>query len=429
MARLGRGLSRLQLQAQNRAKVLAAARAEFAARGFEGAKVDAIAERAGLTRGAVYSNFSGKRALYFSVLADLAEGAPAPRRPEPPATPAAALGAYARILLTGLPLTSEHGRLGSRLQQEILAEEATRSAYAQLLKLDAVVLGLCLEEVHRRGASAAAPRRVRSREPGSAPRVVRSPDPGAAPRMVRAAEAALTFLYGARQLADSAPGFVDPFHAVAACERLAAVADDGSWPPAYLPYAAEAVPCDRPWEPPPATDVLRARPARLGGADGVVAVLGLQRLEAVEELVRSAEPGAQVTAVLVSADPHELTPLARLTLAELRTCVSGVFPPETWPALRIVYDGTHAVAGAVGLDAVDDGTEAAVRIEAGRITAFAGGRGACHAAASSSATGPSAATAEPSPAATKPSPAVTRTSPAATRTSPPPVPAERPVPH
>ncbi|GAB3895927.1 hypothetical protein GCM10027612_49470 [Microbispora bryophytorum subsp. camponoti] len=66
-------LTRAELQARNRARVLTAAHDEFTERGFRDAKVDAIADRAGLTRGAVYSNFPGKRALYFSVLADLAE--------------------------------------------------------------------------------------------------------------------------------------------------------------------------------------------------------------------------------------------------------------------------------------------------------------------------------------------------------------------
>ena len=56
------------MQERNRAKVLAAARAEFVERGFRDAKIDVIAARAGLTRGAVYSNFPGKRALYFTVL-------------------------------------------------------------------------------------------------------------------------------------------------------------------------------------------------------------------------------------------------------------------------------------------------------------------------------------------------------------------------
>ncbi|NGO79413.1 TetR/AcrR family transcriptional regulator [Streptomyces sp. YC504] len=355
-------LSRVELQAQNRAKVLAAARAEFAARGFDGAKVDAIAERAGLTRGAVYSNFSGKRALYFSVLAELAQGAPAPEPTKSPAaalkspaTPAEALGAFARVLLTRLPLTSEHGRLGSRLQQEILAEESTRGAYAQLLKLDAILLALCLEAL------------------------------GGDRRMVRAAESALTFLHGARQLADSAPGFVDPFQAVTACERLAVIEDDGSWPPAHLPYGVRAASCDRPWSPPPTTDILRAGPARL--QEGVVAVLGLQRLEAVEELVRSAPPGTQVTAVLITTDPHERAPLARLALAELSTCLRSVFPPPLRPALQLAYDESGAVAEAVGLDAGDDSTEAAVRIEGGRIVATATGRGACHAAAAPASVG------------------------------------------
>src|SRR5207342_971783 len=63
-------LTRAELQEQNRAKVLAAARTEFVERGYRDAKVDDIAERAALTRGAVYSNFPGKRALYFAVLAE-----------------------------------------------------------------------------------------------------------------------------------------------------------------------------------------------------------------------------------------------------------------------------------------------------------------------------------------------------------------------
>src|ERR1700704_796327 len=66
-------LSRAETQERNRAKVLAAARAEFTERGFRDAKIDAIAERAELTRGAVYSNFPGKRALYFAVLAEDAD--------------------------------------------------------------------------------------------------------------------------------------------------------------------------------------------------------------------------------------------------------------------------------------------------------------------------------------------------------------------
>ncbi|MFC7714122.1 TetR/AcrR family transcriptional regulator [Nonomuraea recticatena] len=81
-------LSRAQTQQLNRARVLRAARQEFAERGFREAKVDGIAERAGLTRGAVYSNFPGKRALYFAVLAELAEQAPSRNGPSRTCGPA-----------------------------------------------------------------------------------------------------------------------------------------------------------------------------------------------------------------------------------------------------------------------------------------------------------------------------------------------------
>ncbi|NBH04965.1 TetR family transcriptional regulator, partial [Amycolatopsis sp. SID8362] len=89
-------LSRAETQERNRAKVLAAARDEFAGRGFREAKIDVIADRAELTRGAVYSNFPGKRALYFAVLADLAERAPRPATPPPDAGAADVLAAFAR---------------------------------------------------------------------------------------------------------------------------------------------------------------------------------------------------------------------------------------------------------------------------------------------------------------------------------------------
>ena len=74
-------LTRAETQERNRAKVLAAARTEFAERGFRDAKIDSIAERAGLTRGAVYSNFPGKRALYFAILADPSRARPAAAAP------------------------------------------------------------------------------------------------------------------------------------------------------------------------------------------------------------------------------------------------------------------------------------------------------------------------------------------------------------
>lgn len=97
------GLSRAETQVRNRAKVLSAARDEFARRGFRDAKIDVIAERAELTRGAVYSNFPGKRALYFAVLADLAEHAPRPATPPSHPSASDALAAFARAWVARLP--------------------------------------------------------------------------------------------------------------------------------------------------------------------------------------------------------------------------------------------------------------------------------------------------------------------------------------
>jgi len=55
----------------SRARLLAAARAEFAARGFAGASVDRIAARARLTKAMIYYHFQGKEGLYRAVLQEV----------------------------------------------------------------------------------------------------------------------------------------------------------------------------------------------------------------------------------------------------------------------------------------------------------------------------------------------------------------------
>jgi AcrR family transcriptional regulator len=51
-----------------RNRLLDAATAEFASRGYAGATLEGIGERAGVTKGGVYFHFRGKEALFFSVL-------------------------------------------------------------------------------------------------------------------------------------------------------------------------------------------------------------------------------------------------------------------------------------------------------------------------------------------------------------------------
>jgi AcrR family transcriptional regulator len=348
-------LSRMQMQEHNRAKVLAAARAEFTERGFRDAKIDQIAERAELTRGAVYSNFPGKRALYFAVLARSAEQTPDPEYPPTARTPAAALADFARAWLARLPLATEDQRSATRLGQdllpEILADERISQPFAQLTSLSAILLGRCLEQLRPTTS-----------------------------RMVRVAEIALTTLHGASQLATAAPGFGEPFAVVRACEQLAALDLDDVWQPAHLPYIAPARPIDQRWTPPTATDALRNEPAHLNH-DGVLAVLGLHRLTAIEEAIRAAPPTATVTAALVTSNPDELGPLAHLTITELRGCLKAAVPTSAWPRLQLVHDESGVLAAAAGVPSASDATESAVRIQGGRIIARADGYGACHAAA------------------------------------------------
>ncbi|WP_203704696.1 TetR/AcrR family transcriptional regulator [Asanoa iriomotensis] len=342
-------LSRAEAQQRTREKVLAAARTEFLERGYRATKIDAIAERAELTRGAVYSNFPSKRALYFAVLGAAAM-TDAPDA-EPTATsPREALAEFARAWTARLPLWTDDdrspSRLGVDLLPEIMADERTRWPYAQLMKLNALLLGLALENL------AFAHLRTRTG------------------RRVRIAESALTTLHGATQLAAAAPGFVEPFDVVRSCAQLADLDLDDAWLPPHLPYAVRPRPVDERWSPPPG-----------GPSGGVVAILGLHRLGAVEEAVRATPPGTDVTLVLVSSDPGELSALARLALAEVETCLRAAFPPTALPRLAVLHDDTGALAAAAGVPAVSDATEAAILIRDGRIVARAEGFGACHAAA------------------------------------------------
>ncbi|CAM3428543.1 TetR/AcrR family transcriptional regulator [Kibdelosporangium persicum] len=325
-------LTRAEAQERTRAKVLAAARDEFAERGFRDAKIDEIAHRAELTRGAVYSNFPGKRALYFAVLAEAAAHQTDPRHPGTPTTPREALGRFARAWVTRLPLATDgadgQARLAVDLIPEIVADERTRKPFAQLMWLGAIQLGLALENLR----------------PGN--------------RQVRLAQTALTTLQGASQLAAAAPGFGEPFTVVTACERLADTDFDDAW------LTPQTTP-----------DVQTVDEPSTLTRDGVVAVLGLHRLSAVEEALRA---GADVTLIVVTSDPGELIPLARLMVTEFTGLLRHAFPPSALPRLTIVVDDTPPA----GIESVTDTTEIALRVESGRTVLRAEGFGACHAAAS-----------------------------------------------
>jgi AcrR family transcriptional regulator len=303
--------SRAEAQQQNRAKILAAARATFAARGFRDVKIDDIAEEAELTRGAVYSNFPGKRALYFAVLANETADVPALK---PAETIKDALSGFALVSVR------QHSRLAQDLMPQILAEESSRKAYAQLVELNSIMLGLGLENMH--------------------PRVT---GPW---RRVRLATMALTTLSGASQLQDVDPDLVEPFDVIGACEALADLDINDAWAPTPEPSVRTVD-----WNPPEARDALYGTPVDLDE----VTFLGLHRLGAVEDVARR-----KGTVVIVMAEPDELGPLVRLNLARLGTVLSHTLAPESRPDVRIVCDETGAIAQAAGVP-VSDRTDTAVR--------------------------------------------------------------------
>lgn len=352
-------LSRVQQQERTRATVLGAARREFSEYGYANAKVDRIAERAELTRGAVYSNFPSKRALYLAVLVDMVERSPTGEAPpSSPPSAAAALGAFARVWLERLPLadaTPGDGHLQLRSLAGVLDDEPARTALAQATRLEALLFALALE--------------------------AHPPQRSGPARRVRLAELVLTLLNGAGSLVETAPGFGDPFDVARACEQLAGFHLTDTWDPPHLPYAAPAQPCQDPWTPPAElTDEIAGRRVDLDEG-GVIAFLGSSRLAAAEEAARAARPGDRVTVIVQTGDPAEIGRLVRLRISDLTGCLRRVFTPDAWPRLRLVLDDRALAAAAAGLPDADDATEAAVRIQDGRIVARARGRGAAHAAA------------------------------------------------
>lgn len=61
-------LTRQESRAQTRERLLEAAARIFSQRGFDAASVDEIAEEAGFSKGAVYSNFASKEELFMTLL-------------------------------------------------------------------------------------------------------------------------------------------------------------------------------------------------------------------------------------------------------------------------------------------------------------------------------------------------------------------------
>src|SRR5690606_24743707 len=62
---------RVETMAENRARLISAARTVFAQKGFSAASMDEMTAGAGLTRGALYHNFGDKRGLFAAVVSQV----------------------------------------------------------------------------------------------------------------------------------------------------------------------------------------------------------------------------------------------------------------------------------------------------------------------------------------------------------------------
>jgi AcrR family transcriptional regulator len=124
----------------SRADIIRAARAEFAACGFDAAGVDRIAERAGINKAMLYYHFGSKRELYLTVFRETLSAvlANARRAAESPAASSIArLDAYVASLLE---TATEDPQMVPMLMRELA--DGARHLDAQTLRLMTGVFGV-----------------------------------------------------------------------------------------------------------------------------------------------------------------------------------------------------------------------------------------------------------------------------------------------
>jgi AcrR family transcriptional regulator len=101
-------LTREEKKARTRAQLIDAAATVFARRGYVAASLDEVAEEAGLTKGAVYSNFNSKEDLFQAVIEERLSG---PMRHG------------AEIIDRSIGTTEDHAMAGARLFVDTVEKE------------------------------------------------------------------------------------------------------------------------------------------------------------------------------------------------------------------------------------------------------------------------------------------------------------------
>lgn len=138
-----------QAETSSRDLLLAAARHEFATKGFEGARVDAIAQRAGVNKQLVYHHFGSKEDLYGKVL-ELAYDGIRERERALDLERLSPVTAMRRLIETSFDYLCENRDFVALLTDENLHRGRHLKRIAQLQSLNSPLIG-ALRDILKRG--------------------------------------------------------------------------------------------------------------------------------------------------------------------------------------------------------------------------------------------------------------------------------------
>jgi AcrR family transcriptional regulator len=133
-------------RAEVRRRLLDAAAEVFAHRGYEAARLDEIAAAAGFTKGAVYSNFAGKPALFAALVAQEARTELAIGSREVGAHPGHTLDGIAEAFATRIAGTDTRSRLAVEVAQQAAHDPAVREVYVEVRRALRAELAAALTE-------------------------------------------------------------------------------------------------------------------------------------------------------------------------------------------------------------------------------------------------------------------------------------------
>ncbi|MFJ5227544.1 TetR/AcrR family transcriptional regulator [Streptomyces sp. NPDC088400] len=135
-----------------RRRLLTAAARSFAEKGYEESRLEDIANAAGFTKGAVYSNFTGKQELFGAVLGAAAdtEFAMVMTEIRESADPAAGVGQAARTVARRIVDDAERGQLGIEFAARAARDERTREILTPLRRAQRAAAARSITEVVER---------------------------------------------------------------------------------------------------------------------------------------------------------------------------------------------------------------------------------------------------------------------------------------